>query len=137
MLLLCSYRAIVLRALPNLKKLDNIDVTPEEVEEALKGAPWKQEVDDVYEDANNGATQQEHYNQSQQQQQQHLQQYQQQQQQQQQPPSQQQPTQPQYHNSPQQQPQQHQQQQWRSNSPSRDVSYFCTIIDNIYSTISN
>lgn len=27
-----SYRAIVLRALPNLQKLDNVDVTPEELD---------------------------------------------------------------------------------------------------------
>jgi hypothetical protein len=32
-----SYRKIVLRALPNLKKLDNVEVTPEEVKEALRG----------------------------------------------------------------------------------------------------
>lgn len=32
-----GYRGIVLRALPNLKKLDNIDVTPEEVTEAQRG----------------------------------------------------------------------------------------------------
>ena len=32
-----SYRKIVLRALPNLKKLDNVEVSPEEVREALKG----------------------------------------------------------------------------------------------------
>ncbi|XP_055623988.1 putative uncharacterized protein DDB_G0279653 isoform X4 [Toxorhynchites rutilus septentrionalis] len=31
-----SYRQIVLRALPNLKKLDNVDVTPEEVSEAMR-----------------------------------------------------------------------------------------------------
>ena len=30
-----NYRAIVLRALPNLKKLDNVDVTPEEVTDAM------------------------------------------------------------------------------------------------------
>lgn len=33
---LFSYRSIVLRALPNLKKLDNVEVTPEEVEDALR-----------------------------------------------------------------------------------------------------
>lgn len=32
-----SYRLIVLRALPNLTKLDNVDVSPEEVQEALRG----------------------------------------------------------------------------------------------------
>uniref|UniRef100_A0A182QSY2 U2A'/phosphoprotein 32 family A C-terminal domain-containing protein n=1 Tax=Anopheles farauti TaxID=69004 RepID=A0A182QSY2_9DIPT len=31
-----GYRQIVLRALPNLKKLDNVDVTPEEVSEAMR-----------------------------------------------------------------------------------------------------
>ncbi|XP_038116578.1 GATA zinc finger domain-containing protein 10 isoform X1 [Culex quinquefasciatus] len=31
-----NYRQIVLRALPNLKKLDNVDVTPEEVSEAMR-----------------------------------------------------------------------------------------------------
>ncbi|XP_063701045.1 cilia- and flagella-associated protein 410 isoform X4 [Culicoides brevitarsis] len=31
-----NYRAFVLRALPNLKKLDNVEVTPEEVEEAMR-----------------------------------------------------------------------------------------------------
>ncbi|KFB52929.1 AGAP005870-PB-like protein [Anopheles sinensis] len=31
-----SYRQIVLRALPNLKKLDNVEVTPEEVAEAMR-----------------------------------------------------------------------------------------------------
>ncbi|XP_055533917.1 cilia- and flagella-associated protein 410 isoform X4 [Wyeomyia smithii] len=31
-----SYRQIVLRALPNLKKLDNVDVTPEEVADAMR-----------------------------------------------------------------------------------------------------
>ncbi|XP_065075333.1 uncharacterized protein F09G8.5 isoform X4 [Ochlerotatus camptorhynchus] len=31
-----TYRQIVLRALPNLKKLDNVDVTPEEVSEAMR-----------------------------------------------------------------------------------------------------
>lgn len=32
-----SYRKIVLRALPNLKKLDNVEVSPEEVRDAMKG----------------------------------------------------------------------------------------------------
>lgn len=37
------YRRIVLRALPNLKKLDNVEVTPEEVREAMRGpAPEQQ-----------------------------------------------------------------------------------------------
>uniref|UniRef100_A0A0K8TKZ9 Uncharacterized protein n=1 Tax=Tabanus bromius TaxID=304241 RepID=A0A0K8TKZ9_TABBR len=44
-----NYRSIVLRALPNLKKLDNVDVSPEEVQEALRGTVQRE--DDVYEDA--------------------------------------------------------------------------------------
>lgn len=42
-----NYRSIVLRALPNLKKLDNIDVSPEEVAEALRAAPV---VEETYEE---------------------------------------------------------------------------------------
>ncbi|KAL7733829.1 hypothetical protein ACLKA6_011552 [Drosophila palustris] len=45
-----NYRSIVLRALPNLKKLDNVEVTQEELDEALRGGGLKVE-DDVYEDA--------------------------------------------------------------------------------------
>ncbi|KAG4074066.1 hypothetical protein HA402_014271 [Bradysia odoriphaga] len=45
-----NYRSIVLRALPNLKKLDNVDVNPEELAEALSAASLRQE-EDVYEDA--------------------------------------------------------------------------------------
>ncbi|XP_059222244.1 putative uncharacterized protein DDB_G0291608 isoform X2 [Stomoxys calcitrans] len=99
-----GYRAVVLRALPNLKKLDNIEVTQEEVDEALRsgsgggGGGGVAVEDDTYEDA---------YEQQQQQQQQQLyeqqqQQYQQQQQQQQQQQRQsqaQQPPQPQYRRS--------------------------------------
>lgn len=33
----CSYRKTVLRALPKLVKLDNVEVTPEEVNDALSG----------------------------------------------------------------------------------------------------
>ncbi|XP_034482165.1 mediator of RNA polymerase II transcription subunit 25 isoform X4 [Drosophila innubila] len=45
-----NYRSIVLRALPNLKKLDNVDITQEEMDEALRGVGTPAE-DDVYEDA--------------------------------------------------------------------------------------
>ncbi|XP_021699530.1 putative uncharacterized protein DDB_G0279653 isoform X4 [Aedes aegypti] len=46
-----GYRQIVLRALPNLKKLDNVDVTPEEVSEAMR-TPVAQHhpKQEVYED---------------------------------------------------------------------------------------
>jgi hypothetical protein len=45
-----SYRAIVLRALPNLKKLDNVEVTAEEVQDALRApVPMQQSPQDVYE----------------------------------------------------------------------------------------
>lgn len=46
-----NYRQIVLRALPNLKKLDNVDVTPEEVSEAMRAqvAP-PQPKHEAYED---------------------------------------------------------------------------------------
>lgn len=60
-----NYRAVVLRALPNLKKLDNVDVTPEEVQEAQR-APVQQE-DDVYEDAREQQQQQSQQQQQQQQ----------------------------------------------------------------------
>ena len=36
LILFFSYRRIVLRALPNLKKLDNVEVTPEEVRDAMR-----------------------------------------------------------------------------------------------------
>ncbi|XP_058826617.1 GATA zinc finger domain-containing protein 16 isoform X2 [Topomyia yanbarensis] len=47
-----NYRQIVLRALPNLKKLDNVDVTPEEVTDAMR-APVAQHQPrhDAYEDS--------------------------------------------------------------------------------------
>lgn len=43
-----SYRMIVLRALPNLTKLDNEDVSPEEVNEAMRAAVRREEP--VYEE---------------------------------------------------------------------------------------
>lgn len=49
-----TYRPVVLRVLPNLKKLDNVDVTPEEVDEAMSAAPipQQQEIEeDDYEDS--------------------------------------------------------------------------------------
>lgn len=49
-----SYRAIVLRALPNLKKLDNIEVTPEEVQEAMRMPIQREE--NIYEDTNERTT---------------------------------------------------------------------------------
>lgn len=50
-----KYRPFILRALPNLKKLDNVEVTPEEVDIALEmtSMPQRpQEIDeeDDYED---------------------------------------------------------------------------------------
>lgn len=44
-----SYRQIVLRALPNLKKLDNVDVTPEEVTEAMRAPVAQPQRHEVYE----------------------------------------------------------------------------------------
>lgn len=90
----------MLRALPNLQKLDNVEVTQEEVQDALKGAGQVQN-EEVYEDAyTNGAPEQQQY---------------------QQPPPQQPPQQQQYQQPPaaQQPPQQ---QQWRGQSPPREVS---------------
>lgn len=90
-----SYRAIVLRALPNLEMLDNVSVTPEELADAMKGAHLAQSQEEIYDEAySNGPSQQ---------------------QAQQQPPQQQQ----QYH---QQTPHhQQQQQQYRHQSPIREV----------------
>ncbi|KRK01121.1 cilia- and flagella-associated protein 410 isoform X4 [Drosophila yakuba] len=113
-----NYRAVVLRALPNLKKLDNVEVTQEEVDEALRGGGGAAPEDEVYEDA---------YQQQQQSSRTSPQQIPQQQQQQQQqqhsypqhsPPQQQQ----QYHQQqPHHQPQQQQsQQQRRSSSPMKE-----------------
>ncbi|XP_060655568.1 putative uncharacterized protein DDB_G0279653 isoform X5 [Drosophila nasuta] len=118
-----NYRAIVLRALPNLKKLDNVEVTQEELDDALRGGGGETHAteDDVYEDAYEARQQQ----QQQQQQQQHQQQQQRVSPQQQHSPQQhmqQSPQQPTHH-SPQQhqhqqQPQQHQQR--RSSSPMKE-----------------
>ncbi|XP_055911148.1 alpha-protein kinase 1 isoform X7 [Eupeodes corollae] len=117
-----SYRAVVLRALPNLKKLDNVEVTPEEVEEALNGAPAQveEEEDDSYESPPQPSShpqqqqqqkvhhqqQQQHQSQQQQSQQQHYQQQQQQSQQQ--------------YSHQQQQQQQYATQQRRSSSPIKE-----------------
>ncbi|XP_036338166.1 cilia- and flagella-associated protein 410-like isoform X5 [Rhagoletis pomonella] len=54
-----NYRQTVLRALPNLKKLDNVEVTQEELDEALRGggggsgsgSGGTREEEDVYEDS--------------------------------------------------------------------------------------
>ncbi|XP_055614620.1 uncharacterized protein LOC129760962 isoform X3 [Uranotaenia lowii] len=47
-----GYRQIVLRALPNLKKLDNVDVTPEEVSEAMRAPAVQQHQpkQEIYDD---------------------------------------------------------------------------------------
>lgn len=88
-----SYRAIVLRALPNLETLDNVNVTPEELAEAMKGGNAVQSQEEIYEDAySNGQSQQ-----------QQMQQYEQQ--------------------SQQQQNQQQPQQQYRQSSPVREVCW--------------
>lgn len=56
-----SYRAIVLRALPNLEMLDNVSVTSEELAEAMKGGQAIQSQEEIYEDAySNGGGQQAH-----------------------------------------------------------------------------
>ncbi|XP_073839908.1 uncharacterized protein isoform X6 [Musca autumnalis] len=111
-----AYRAIVLRALPNLKKLDNVEVTQEEVDEALRagsggggggGGGTAAVEDDPYDDAyeqqqlQEQQKQQQYFEQQQQQQQQQAQyrQQQQEQQQQQQQRQSQQPPQPQYRRS--------------------------------------
>ncbi|XP_064545985.1 putative cyclin-dependent serine/threonine-protein kinase DDB_G0272797/DDB_G0274007 isoform X9 [Drosophila montana] len=46
-----NYRAMVLRALPNLKKLDNVEVTQEELDDALRNSSSQMAEEDVYEDA--------------------------------------------------------------------------------------
>ncbi|XP_075162490.1 uncharacterized protein LOC142235119 isoform X8 [Haematobia irritans] len=96
-----GYRAVVLRALPNLKKLDNIEVTQEEVDEALRsgsggggGGGGGAVEDDPYDD-----TYEQQQQQQQQQQQLYEQQQQQYQQQQQRQTQAQQPPQPQYRRS--------------------------------------
>ncbi|XP_030371864.1 putative uncharacterized protein DDB_G0291608 isoform X1 [Scaptodrosophila lebanonensis] len=70
-----NYRAIVLRALPNLKKLDNVEVTQEEMDDALRGSAGAIPEDEVYEDAYEARQQQQRTSpqQQQQQQQQHQQ----------------------------------------------------------------
>ncbi|XP_055842086.1 myb-like protein I isoform X1 [Episyrphus balteatus] len=113
-----SYRAVVLRALPNLKKLDNVEVTPEEVEEALNGAPAQveEEEEDSYEAPPQPSSHQ------QQQQKVHHQQQQQQQTQQQHYQQQQQQSQQQQYSHQQQQQQQYASQQRRSSSPIKENS---------------
>ncbi|GAB0090268.1 uncharacterized protein DMENIID0001_049790 [Sergentomyia squamirostris] len=44
-----NYRSIVLRSLPNLQKLDNVEVTPEELAEARRGSVKRDDV--IYEDS--------------------------------------------------------------------------------------
>ncbi|XP_069967063.1 uncharacterized protein [Bactrocera oleae] len=125
-----SYRQTVLRALPNLKKLDNVEVTQEELDEALRaggsgsGSGGTREEEDVYEDSYAQQQPPSRYEQpsppQQQQQQQQAQQnhYPPQRQQQQQQQQQQQASQYPHHPS----PQQYQQQQRRSSSPMKEPS---------------
>ncbi|XP_017483909.1 PREDICTED: ell-associated factor Eaf-like isoform X7 [Rhagoletis zephyria] len=129
-----NYRQTVLRALPNLKKLDNVEVTQEELDEALRGggggsgsgSGGTREEEDVYEDSYAQQQPTQRYEQPsppQQQQQQQQQQLQQQSQQHQYPPQhrqqQQQQAASQYqHNS---SPQQYQQR--RSSSPMKEEYY--------------
>ncbi|XP_036217157.1 uncharacterized protein [Bactrocera oleae] len=125
-----SYRQTVLRALPNLKKLDNVEVTQEELDEALRaggsgsGSGGTREEEDVYEDSYAQQQPPSRYEQpsppQQQQQQQQAQQnhYPPQRQQQQQQQQQQQASQYPHHPS----PQQYQQQQRRSSSPMKERS---------------
>ncbi|XP_034133461.1 cilia- and flagella-associated protein 410 isoform X3 [Drosophila guanche] len=107
-----NYRAIVLRALPNLKKLDNVEVTQEEVDDALRRGGGSVPEDEVYEDAYEARQQQrtspQHSYPT------HSPPPQQQQQQQQQ----------QYHPQTQQQPQQQPQQQRQSSSPIMREEYY-------------
>ncbi|XP_049313069.1 bromodomain-containing protein DDB_G0280777 isoform X7 [Bactrocera dorsalis] len=120
-----SYRQTVLRALPNLKKLDNVEVTQEELDEALRaggsgsGSGGTREEEDVYEDSYAQQQPPSRYEQPSPPQQQQAQQNHyppQRQQQQQQQPQQQQASQYQHHPS----PQQYQQQQRRSSSPMKE-----------------
>ncbi|XP_049313065.1 adenylate cyclase, terminal-differentiation specific isoform X3 [Bactrocera dorsalis] len=122
-----SYRQTVLRALPNLKKLDNVEVTQEELDEALRaggsgsGSGGTREEEDVYEDSYAQQQPPSRYEQPSPPQQQQAQQNHyppQRQQQQQQQPQQQQASQYQHHPS----PQQYQQQQRRSSSPMKEPS---------------
>lgn len=58
-----------MRAIPTLKKLDNIDVTPEELSDALSSVSLKQqEEEEVYENPYNGGQNQQQQQQTQQQQ---------------------------------------------------------------------
>lgn len=90
-----NYRPIVLRALPNLKKLDNVDVTPEEVEDAMNAAPIPQQHQEIEDDDYEDNYQDQQY---------------------------QQPPQPQYSSPPPQQQQPQQQQQRVAYSPPAQVS---------------
>ncbi|XP_018801652.1 PREDICTED: adenylate cyclase, terminal-differentiation specific isoform X4 [Bactrocera latifrons] len=123
-----SYRQTVLRALPNLKKLDNVEVTQEELDEALRaggsgsGSGGTREEEDVYEDSYAQQQPPSRYEQpsppQQQQQQQAQQNHYPPQRQQQQQQQQQQASQYPHHPS----PQQYQQQQRRSSSPMKEPS---------------
>nr|XP_017009619.2 basic-leucine zipper transcription factor A isoform X1 [Drosophila takahashii] len=114
-----NYRAVVLRALPNLKKLDNVEVTQEELDDAMRGGGGPVAEDEVYEDAyqqQQGQTARTSPQQMPQQQQQHSYP-------QHSPPSQQQQQQyhhQQQHHQPQQQQQQQSHQQRRSSSPMKE-----------------
>ncbi|XP_037931711.1 cilia- and flagella-associated protein 410 isoform X4 [Teleopsis dalmanni] len=120
-----SYRAIILRALPNLKKLDNVEVTEEEVNNALSvgggsagSEPGSNQGDETYDDAYENqphSTQREQYEQH------HPQQYPQNTQRQQQ--YQQQNYHPQSPQSPQQQYQSQHGLQRSSTSPVKDEYY--------------
>ncbi|XP_054732919.1 centrosomal and chromosomal factor isoform X6 [Anastrepha obliqua] len=120
-----SYRQTVLRALPNLKKLDNVEVTQEEVDEALRGggsgsgSGGTREEEEVYEDSYAQNQQPQRYEQPSPPQQQQQQQQQQQHEQNHYPPQhrQQQQT-PQYQQN--SSPQQYQQR--RSSSPMKESS---------------
>ncbi|XP_018801661.1 PREDICTED: ras-interacting protein RIP3 isoform X13 [Bactrocera latifrons] len=124
-----SYRQTVLRALPNLKKLDNVEVTQEELDEALRaggsgsGSGGTREEEDVYEDSYAQQQPPSRYEQpsppQQQQQQQAQQNHYPPQRQQQQQQQQQQASQYPHHPS----PQQYQQQQRRSSSPMKEEYY--------------
>ncbi|XP_017127163.1 double-stranded RNA-binding protein Staufen homolog isoform X4 [Drosophila elegans] len=117
-----NYRAVVLRALPNLKKLDNVEVTQEELDDALRGggggaAPEDEVYEDAYQQQQQQTARTSPQQMPQQQQQQHNYP-------QHSPPSQQQQQQQQqqqYHHQQHQQPQQQQsQQQRRSSSPMKE-----------------
>ncbi|XP_075162491.1 uncharacterized protein LOC142235119 isoform X9 [Haematobia irritans] len=120
-----GYRAVVLRALPNLKKLDNIEVTQEEVDEALRsgsggggGGGGGAVEDDPYDD-----TYEQQQQQQQQQQQLYEQQQQQYQQQQQRQTQAQQPPQPQYRRSSSPQKEVGQKEYYQSDRPSYPAHY--------------